>query len=140
MIRDNHYHLFLRQDKRIENTHLADFLNGHCIRFQDFAFSYLKADKSRHVPMCLECCQYPDSVQHKVFECSLFDTEDRVYLRETIGHLEHNFHIGIIFAKADHDRKDILAAFCRQAEIICEQSAFKDELLTQSQQRRTQNN
>ena len=61
--------IFQREDKRMDSTNIADFIHGHCFLFEDFTFSYLKADKTKHVALCLECFEYPDSVYHKVFEC-----------------------------------------------------------------------
>ena len=130
--------LFQRKDIRINNTNLADFLHGHCLRFQNFAFSYLKADKSMHAPLCLECCMAPDSVHHKVFECSMFDSEHRNYLQEKVGSLEHNFHLAVIFAKPE-DRKELQASLSCQIDHICQSSSFKDDLLIQPQRRRNQN-
>ena len=49
--------LFHRTDRRIDNVNLADFLHGRSLRFQNFAHSVLKADKSKYFPHCLECCE-----------------------------------------------------------------------------------
>ena len=66
------YPLFCRNESRLDNTNMADFLHGRCLRFQNFALSVLKTDKSNQVPWCHECCSAPDSVYHKVFECENF--------------------------------------------------------------------
>ena len=118
----------------MDSTNIADFIHGHCFLFEDFTFSYLKADKTKHVALCLECFEYPDSVYHKVFECTAFETNDRLYLREKVGHLEHNFHLGIIFHNESEECKQIRAAFKAQITHIKEQSTFKDEFLTRQSQ------
>ena len=89
--------LFHRHEKRIDNTNLADFLHGHSLRFQDFAYSALREDKSVHAPICLECAIAPDSPHHKIFECSNFQSESRNQLLSLVGNLETNFHLPIIF-------------------------------------------
>ena len=66
--------IFIRNSKRRENTQLADFIHGHCLRFQDFVFAVEKADKSVHIPYCLECGMKPDSPYHQIIECPKFDS------------------------------------------------------------------
>ena len=131
--------LFSRSDSRLDNTNMADFLHGRCLRFQNFAFSVLKADKSLHAPLCLECMQLPDSVHHKIFECSNFESEERSALLDEIGNLETNFHIPLIFGLLEENMdnelvfispKESRKLFQRQVKNICCNSSFKDELLT----------
>lgn len=126
--------LFRRHDKRMDNTNLADFLHGHCLRFQDFAYSVLKADKALHAPICLECMEQTDSVHHKIFECPHFMSEARNRLLTEIGVLETNFHLPLIFGSpnlptihtsAGNTRKH----FAKQVSLICNNSMFGDELL-----------
>ena len=40
--------LFKRCDRRYENTQVADFLHGRSLRFQNFAHTILKIDKTKH--------------------------------------------------------------------------------------------
>ena len=149
------YPLFHRTDKRRENINLADFLHRRSLRFQDFTFSVLKADKSQHFPWCLECMALPDSPYHKIFECSSYQQCDsRRILTESIQHLETNFHLPLIFGIPENNTQfsnlatvtiqDILAteqmedvnqirdAFRTLVNFICEQSMFKDEYLTRA--------
>ena len=139
--------LFKRQDKRIDNTNMADFLHGHSLRFQDFTYSVLKVNKDVHAPLCLECTIKSDSPHHQLFECPKFNSEFRSDLSTLVGNLETNFHLPIIFhsdsintgsatfmedgtislkCKPCEARK----AFKSQVKFICENSQFRDELLT----------
>ena len=139
--------LFKRHDKRMENTNLTDFLHGHSLRFQDFTYSVLKANKDVHVPLCLECTTNPDSPHHQLFECPNLQSEARSSLAMSIGSLETNFHLPIIFhtgiSRATNmtilengaispacsiceTRKD----FKKLVQYVCEQSDFQDELLS----------
>ena len=139
--------LFKRHDNRMENTNLTDFLHGHSLRFQDFTYSFLKANKNVHVPLCLECTTSPDSPHHQLFECPNFQSEARSSLAMSIGSLETNFHLPIIFhtgiSRATNmtilengaispacsiceTRKD----FKKLVQYVCEQSDFQDELLS----------
>ena len=139
--------LFERHEKRLDNVNLADFLHGHCLRFQDFTYSVQKADKTVHAPICLECCTTPDSPHHQVFECPNFQTEFRSSLAPSIGNLETNFHLPMLFHTDPNKKSDITVsdsgaisvnctlcearkALKQQVKIICEQSHFKDDLLT----------
>ena len=120
--------LVLRSDSRISSSNLMDFLHGRCVRFQNFAFSVLKYDKSVETPICLECAALPDSVFHKVFECSSY-SERVQHFRESlseIGHLEHNFHLKIIFT----EDKTLRKAFFDLVQAICSESCFEDDFLT----------
>ncbi|KAL5264402.1 hypothetical protein ACHWQZ_G005480 [Mnemiopsis leidyi] len=89
--------LFKRHESRIDNTNLADFLHGHSLRFQDFTYSFLKVNKNRHAPLCLECTANPDSPHHQLFECPNLQSEYRDRLTASVGNLETNFHLPIIF-------------------------------------------
>ena len=131
----------------MENTNLTDFLHGHSLRFQDFTYSVLKANKDVHVPLCLECTTNPDSPHHQLFECPNLQSEARSSLAMSIGSLETNFHLPIIFhtgiSRATNmtilengaispacsiceTRKD----FKKLVQYVCEQSDFQDELLS----------
>lgn len=139
--------LFKRNEKRINNSNLMDFLHGHCLRFQDFTYSVLKADKGIHIPLCLDCSMKPDSVHHKLFECSSFQSESRNNLEASVGKLETNYYLPLIFHTANKEDsriatspEDTISPFsCNiciaredlrsQISIICEKSLFGDELL-----------
>ena len=140
--------LFKRHESRIDNTNLADFLHGHSLRFQDFTYSVLKANKNLHVPLCLECTLNPDSPHHQLFECPNFQFEDRQSLNTSVGNLETNFHLPIIFHTDIYNKTpnvtvaedgDILftCAICKTRKAIkdlvkqlCKESQFQDELLS----------
>ena len=119
--------LVLKSNSRYHSSNLLDFLHGRCLRFQNFAFSVLKYDKSSLVPLCLECSILPDSVYHKLFECQVY-SRDVIALRDQLSHLkdlEFNFHLKIIFS----DELDIRKAFFDLVLLVCEESSFKDDLL-----------
>ena len=146
--------LFKRQDNRVDNTTLADFLHGHCLRFQDFTYSVLKANKSVHVPLCLECSIKPDSVHHKIFECVNFESSFRNNLAVLIGNLETNFHLPIIFhtqfdetvnaiISEDHGLCKLNCNMCsaredlkQQISLICDNSMFGDDMLQKNYEKR----
>ena len=140
--------LFKRHDKRIDNTNLVDFLHGHCLRFQDFTYSVLKADKSIHTPLCLECSVKPDSVHHKLFECDNFQSDSRNNLNALVGNLETNFYLPIIFHTKINESSDEMIPFedsgdtfptcnicearkelIKQVSLVCNQSSFGDDML-----------
>ena len=146
--------IFHRHEKRSDNTELADFLHGHCLRFQDFAYSVLKADKSVHAPICLECAVLPDSPHHKIFECDNFQSEHRNQLQVQIGHLETNFHLPILFHTELNTVSDIgdirfdtnrdgqkricnscVLVKCLKDQVsnICNNSLFADDMLNKKQ-------
>ena len=147
-----HSPLFTRDEKRIDNTNIADFLHGHCNRFQNFVHSVLKVDKSKHLPFCLECCQLPDSPSHKLFECcNIPDSSLRMESMMSIKHLGTNYHLEIIFGSPEVDLSDLSVLlsinlfelihkdskavrtdFKRLVKDICKYSMFGDSLLTKS--------
>jgi hypothetical protein len=139
--------LFKGQDKRIDNTNMADFLHGHSLRFQDFTYSVLKVNKDVHAPLCLECTIKSDSPHHQLFECPEFNSEFRSDLSTLVGNLETNFHLPIIFHSDSINTGSVTfmedgtisfkckpckarKAFKSQVKFICENSQFRDELLT----------
>ena len=100
-----------------------------------------------HAPICLECCITPDSPHHQVFECPNFQTEFRSSLASSIGNLETNFHLPLLFhtdpnkesgmTVSDSGEITVNCTLCEarkalkhQVKIIFEQSHFKDDLLT----------
>ena len=129
--------LFGRHDKRVDDTNLADFLHGHCLRFQNFAYSIVKADKALHAPICLECMDQTDSVHHKIFECPRFQSEARDHLLSGIGVLETNFHLPLIFGSLD--LSDTRKHFAEQVSLICNNSMFGDELLHKTYRKKKNN-
>ena len=141
-----HNPLFQRTDKRQENTNLADFLHGRCLRFQSFAHSILRVDKATHFPFCLECCKLPDSPFHKILECpSIPDTSLRTKNLMEIIEMGTNFHLHIIYggvekvetdievlmelALRDEESVDVRAELKRIVSDICKYSDFSDQLL-----------
>ena len=72
--------LFKRHENRIDNTNFADFLHGHSLRFQDFTYSVLKANKNLYAPLYLKCTARPDSPHHQLFECPNFQSELRSHM------------------------------------------------------------
>ena len=143
-----HSPLFTRDEKRIDNTNISDFLHGRCNRFQNFVQSVLKVDKSRHFPFCLECCQLPDSPSHKLFECeNIPDSSLRTEALMSIKDLGTNFHLEVLFGSPEVDLTDLLMTntfepehisnnkpvrtdFKRIVQNICKYSMFDDSLLT----------
>ena len=121
--------LVARYNSRYQSTNLLDFLHGRCLRFQNFAFSVLKYDKSKFVPLCLECATSPDSIYHKIFECQSYcSNSDIVKLRnelQNIQEFEVNFHLKILFSDDLYTRK----IFFSLVQLICKESKFKDEYL-----------
>ena len=140
--------LFKRHESRIDNTNLADFLHGHSLRFQDFTYSVLKANKNLHAPLCLECTASPDSPHHQLFECQKLQSEYRHSLTTSVGNLETNFHLPIIFHTDIYDKTPniyvtedgTISSTCGLCETrktlkhlvkdVCGQSQFQDELLS----------
>ena len=141
--------LFSRNSSRIADTRIADFLHGHCLRFQDFTFSVLKANRDLVVPLCLECGLLPDSPYHQVLECTSFQSSYSDALNLSIGKFETNFHIPLIFDQEDesipqvamlYNELGILSCygtaelsrinFKNQIQFICATSQFGDQLLT----------
>ena len=138
--------LFKRHESRIDNTNLADFLHGHSLRFQDFTYSFLKVNKNRHAPLCLECTANPDSPHHQLFECPNLQSEYRDRLTASVGNLETNFHLPIIFHTDIYNNGPNVTM--RNGEIlfteegatskalkhlvkdVCRQSQFEDDLLS----------
>ena len=151
--------LFQRHEKRIDNTNVADFLHGHCLRFQDFVYSVLKVNKSIHAPICIECTLAPDSPHHKIFECTSFQSDFRSQLSSQIGNLETNFHLPIIFHTVFDTVSDtnldiqntnevhtnnyqnlstcnvctVVKCLKNQISTICSQSMFGDDMLNKVQ-------
>ena len=142
--------LFHRDDRRIDNTNLADFLHRRCLRFQDFAFSVLKADKTKEVPLCLDCLTLPDSPCHKIFECiNNIASTPRGFLTDNLHHLETNFHLIVIFGLREPDLEtctlreieqfdpetinDIRRELKLIIKYICKNSNFGDTLLTRDE-------
>ena len=141
--------VFSRSSKRIDDTQLADFIHGHCLRFQDFTFSVQKADKTLHIPICIECGRLPDSPFHQLMECEKFDSSYRAQLEEVFGKFEINFHIPILFDKIPEnpdspvrviqaglgmepqstDASAVRKALRKQVRHICETSSFADQIL-----------
>ena len=115
---------------RLMSSSVLDFIHARCVRFQNFAYSVLKYDRSIHVPLCLECCTTPDSVYHKLFECKSTELDTTVVeLRkqlESVSIYEFNFHIPLLFTDDRFTRN----SFFQLIETICQESAFDDELLT----------
>ena len=91
--------IFSRMSRRLQNTQIADYLHGHCLRFQDFAFSVEKANKSLFAPICIECGILPDSPYHQLMECTSFDSTYRSNIMEDLASYETNFHIPLLFNK-----------------------------------------
>ena len=140
--------IFQRTSKRIEDTQIADFLHGHCLRFQDFAFAIERADPSIHIPICIECGLLPDSPFHQIMECDHFDSQFRSSLQQYLGHYEINFHIPLLFNQVmdseEHlqilarivgvnilltDASAARANFRKQVHYICKSSFFSDQRL-----------
>ena len=140
--------MFTRNNLRIFDTSLADFIHGHCLRFQDFAFSVLKADKTVHIPFCVECGLMPDSPYHQIFECVSFQSYHRDILATSIGNLEVNFHIPLIFNQEEESVRQVLQyqrelglsgqytdtelsriCFKKQVQHICSTYQFGDQFL-----------
>ena len=61
--------VFSREEKRVDNTNLIDFLHGHCLRFQRFKQI---ASRSNTQHQCLDCNAAVDSPTHKLFHCQAF--------------------------------------------------------------------
>ena len=119
--------LLNRSLSREESTSYLDFIHGHNLRFQNFAFSYLQYDSSVAVPTCLECGLLPDSPYHKVFECTSVGGVSR--LRQdlsSISKYELNFRIPLIFC-SDPNIKRKFRALVRE---VLESCTFEDNLLT----------
>ena len=114
-----------RNHSRKTTTLVADFLHGHCLRFQDFLYAQQRIDRSIHCPECLECFA-PDSAFHKLFECqfdgSLKDLRQRL---QPIAIYEHNFHIAILFNR-DRELKEL---FCKLVLKVVQLSEFGDDML-----------
>jgi hypothetical protein len=89
----------------------------------------------------------PDSVHHKLFECSNFQSESRNKLEASVGKLETNYYLPLIFHTANKEDsriatspEDSISPFsCNiciaredlrsQISIICDKSLFGDEIL-----------
>ena len=65
--------LFLRTDTRKENVEMTDFLHGRSIRFMNFR----KSIKMSSSNTCRDCSTNEDSAYHKLFECHIFDCDER---------------------------------------------------------------
>ena len=119
-----------RECTRLKSSNIMDFLHGRCVRFQNFAYSVLKYNKSMLAPICLECCTLPDSVYHKLYECEAYsDCETVKDLRkqlEEVAKYEFNHHLPLIFT---YDRT-LRGTFFALADTVCKESMFDDEFLT----------
>ena len=124
--------LIARHNSRYQGTNLLDFLHGRCLRLQNFVFSVLKYDKSKFVPLCLECSSSSDSVYHKIFECQSYSSnEEIVDLRSQLTSLKElkvNFHLQLLFSDDLSFRK----IFLNLVQLICRESKFKDEYLVRN--------
>ena len=116
--------------RHLQNTQLADYLLGHCLRFQGFAFSVEKANKSLFAPICIECTS--------------FDSTYRSNIMEDLASYETNFQIPPLFNKVNDinmlsalrsvgvygnadlftDASVIRENFCKQVEFILEQNFY----------------
>ena len=119
--------LLNRSLTREESTSYLDFIHGHNLRFQNFAYSYLQYDTSVTVPTCLECGLLPDSPYHKVFECISVGGVSR--LRQDLNPIaiyELNFRIPLIFS----NDPNIKRKFRTLVSEVLESCTLEDNLLT----------
>lgn len=112
--------------------------------------------KTLLMPLCLECTASPDSPHHQLFECPNLKSEHRDRLTASVGNLETNFHLPIIFHTDSYNNTsnvtvmengDIVftedgtiaftCALCEARKAlkglvrdVCKQSQFQDELLS----------
>ena len=119
--------LLNRSLSREESTSYLDFVHGHNLRFQNFAYSYLQYDSSVAVPTCLECGLLPDSPYHKIFECISVGGASR--LRQDLNPIsiyELNFRLPLIFCSDPNIKRK----FRTLVSLVLESCSFEDNLLT----------
>jgi len=68
--------LFPRGSTRECNTHISEFIHGHSLRFGNFRKSVRKSNTDD----CQYCMVVADSVEHQLFECPIFECEERQLL------------------------------------------------------------
>ena len=91
--------LFPKCSTREENTLTAEFLHGHSLRFRNFKLSVGEDD----CDIC-ECCEeMADSVEHQLFECPLFDCDERHQLLTCLGNNVADFRWRILTLAEDNE-------------------------------------
>ena len=61
--------IFLREEKRVDNTNTIDFIHERCLRFQGFKYAVSRVST---LNQCLDCSASIDSAAHKLFNCPVF--------------------------------------------------------------------
>ena len=124
--------LVARHNSQYQGTDILVFLHGRCLRFQNFVFSVPKYNKSKFVPLCLQCSSSPDSVYHKIFECQSYSSnEEIVNLRSQLTSIKEllvNFYLRLLFSDDLSFRK----VFFNLVQFICRESKFKDEYVVRN--------
>ena len=115
--------LFMRDDKRVDNTDMLDFLHGRCLRFKDFKSS-INRDKDPKSMLCLDCNKSIDSPQHKLFVCEAFKCSERDILISQMATEDLAIYKLIVIFTSDQDMK---SAFRNLVKAICSSSTFGDE-------------
>ena len=123
--------LLTRALDRASSTYILDFVHGRSLRFQDFAYSYMRSHgaigTSTAIPYCLECGILPDSPYHKLFKCTSMGvvTSTREQLHG-ISTFESNFHIPLIF----NCNSNIKSKFRYLVKLTLDSCIFAENLLT----------
>ena len=74
--------LFIRVEKRTDNSNTLEFIHGHCLRFRNFR---QRVERDHVVTdACLDCNSGSDSIVHKLFHCPTFCGSERDALKEYI--------------------------------------------------------
>ena len=112
--------VFMRSERRVENSDTIDFLHGHCLRFQSFKRTVTKTAID---DTCLDCSSYKDSPVHKLFYCPTFAGQER---DDLLKFFEDNqtglYKVRLLFAPI----KGLRRAFKNQVHTICRDSLHDD--------------
>ena len=118
--------LVTRSMNRETSTRILDFIHGHNLRFQNFAFSVQGRGQATEEPYCLECGEQLDSPYHKLFECTAAGTVTA--LRDQclpLSVCNANFHIPLIFTR----NRNLKHKFRLLVSEVYDNLAFGDDLL-----------
>ena len=114
------YPVFLREEKRVDNTNTVDFLHERCLRFQGFKYTVSRVDVLYH---CLDCSASKDSAAHKLFTCPMFPGP----MRENLLEFFKDGQIGLYKLKFLFSLEaGMRTAFKKQVYAVCGNSMHGD--------------
>ena len=106
--------LIRRHERRKNNVQYLDFIHGKSARFKDFRNRVGIASNG----ICENCNIERDSVDHKLFRCTSFRSENRNNFINLIG--DHDYRSAVLFSKDERIR----SYFRKLVDTICVNSNY----------------